>query len=145
MHRRAFTLAALAQLGLGAVASGDPMHRPINPTALSYAEAHEVTNPKRLVFISGQVPEAPDGTLPTAFKDQCRMVWRNIQAQLTAADMTLDDLAKITVFLSDRRYRHEHYEVRKEVLGDRAPAMTIIITGIYDERWLLEIEAIAAT
>jgi 2-iminobutanoate/2-iminopropanoate deaminase len=30
------------------------------------------------------------------------------------------------------------------VLGERAPALTVIITGIYDEAWLLEIEAIAA-
>jgi 2-iminobutanoate/2-iminopropanoate deaminase len=29
------------------------------------------------------------------------------------------------------------------VLGDHSPALTIIITGIYDEAWLLEIEAIA--
>jgi 2-iminobutanoate/2-iminopropanoate deaminase len=30
------------------------------------------------------------------------------------------------------------------VLGDRVIALTTIITGIFDERWLLEIEAIAA-
>lgn len=35
--------------------------------------------------------------------------------------------------------------MRAEVLGTHIlPAMTIIITGIYDEVWLLEIEAIAA-
>jgi 2-iminobutanoate/2-iminopropanoate deaminase len=48
--------------------------------------------------------------------------------------------------LSDRQYRQEAYEVRAEVLGTHIlPAMTIIITGIYDEAWLLEIEAIAAS
>lgn len=30
------------------------------------------------------------------------------------------------------------------VLGGHGPALTVIITGIYDEAWLLEIEAIAA-
>jgi hypothetical protein len=30
------------------------------------------------------------------------------------------------------------------VLGDRSPALTIVIAGIYDEAWLLEIEAVAA-
>jgi hypothetical protein len=30
------------------------------------------------------------------------------------------------------------------VLGSREPALTVIITGIFDEAWLLEIEAIAA-
>lgn len=34
--------------------------------------------------------------------------------------------------------------VRREVLKERTPALTIIITDIYDEAWLLEIEAIAA-
>ena len=58
--------------------------------------------------------------------------------------MTLDNLVKITTFLSDRRYCQENYEVRTEVLGERFPALTIIITGIFDEAWLLEIEAIAA-
>jgi hypothetical protein len=29
-------------------------------------------------------------------------------------------------------------------LGERTPAITIILAGIYDEAWLLEIEAVAA-
>ncbi len=29
-------------------------------------------------------------------------------------------------------------------LGCNAPALTVIITGIFDEKWLLEIEATAA-
>jgi enamine deaminase RidA (YjgF/YER057c/UK114 family) len=30
------------------------------------------------------------------------------------------------------------------VLGTRTPALTVLIAGIYDSDWLLEIEAIAA-
>jgi hypothetical protein len=30
------------------------------------------------------------------------------------------------------------------VLGQHAPALTVLIAGIFDEAWLLEIEAIAA-
>jgi 2-iminobutanoate/2-iminopropanoate deaminase len=67
-----------------------------------------------------------------------------VQAQLEAAGMSLDDLVKVTVFLSDRKYRQQNYEVRTEVLGARSPALTILIAGIYDEAWLLEIEAVAA-
>lgn len=120
------------------------MHRPINPTGLSYADAHEVTAGSRMVFISGQVPEDAKGHVPESFADQCRLTYDNIERQLKAAGMTLANLVKITVFLSDRKYRQGHYEVRKAVLGELSPAMTIIITGIYDEKWLLEIEAIAA-
>jgi enamine deaminase RidA (YjgF/YER057c/UK114 family) len=58
--------------------------------------------------------------------------------------MTLADLVEVTTYLSDRAYRAENSVIRQEVLGDHAPALTVIITGIYDEAWLLEIEAIAA-
>lgn len=58
--------------------------------------------------------------------------------------MSLDNLVKVTIFLADRRYRGENAEVRRAVLGKRTPALTIVIAGIYDEAWLLEIEAIAA-
>lgn len=119
-------------------------HRPINPTATSFAHAHEVTGASRLLFISGQVPEGENGQVPADFAGQCRLVWANIERQLASAGMSLDNLVKVTTFLSDRRYRQENYQVRKQVLGDRSPAVTIIITGIYDESWLLEIEAVAA-
>ena len=35
-------------------------------------------------------------------------------------------------------------EIRQEVLGSHAPGLTVIITGIFAEKWLLEIEATAA-
>ena len=38
----------------------------------------------------------------------------------------------------------ENRRVRQEVLGERSPALTVIVTGIFDERWLVEIEAVAA-
>jgi hypothetical protein len=34
--------------------------------------------------------------------------------------------------------------LRQEILGDRSPALTIVIAGIFDSAWLLEIEAVAA-
>lgn len=34
--------------------------------------------------------------------------------------------------------------VCREVLGGHSPALTVVIAGIFDEKWLLEIEAIAA-
>ena len=108
-----------------------------------YSQAVETTGTTRRLYISGQIPVARDGTLPASFADQARQVWANIEAQLAAAEMTLDHLVKVTVFLSDRAHILENREVRQEVLGDRAPALTVIIAGIFDEAWLLEIEAIA--
>lgn len=119
-------------------------NRAIDPSGLSYAQACLVVRPERLLFISGQVPADAEGKVPARFEDQCRLAWRNVESQLNAAGMKLTDLVKVTVFLSDRQYRAANAAVRKEVLGEHAPALTIIITGIYEEAWLLEIEAIAA-
>jgi 2-iminobutanoate/2-iminopropanoate deaminase len=72
------------------------------------------------------------------------LVWRNVFAQLGAAGMTLENLVKITIFLSSREFATLNREIRQEVLGAHRPALTVIITGIFDEKWLLEIEAVAA-
>jgi 2-iminobutanoate/2-iminopropanoate deaminase len=108
-----------------------------------YSQAVECTGSTRRLHISGQVPVAVDGTCPSGFDAQARMVWHNVEAQLTAAGMTVDHLVKVTIFLSDRKYAAENRAVRQSVLGSCAPAMTVIITGIFDEAWLLEIEATA--
>jgi enamine deaminase RidA (YjgF/YER057c/UK114 family) len=55
-----------------------------------------------------------------------------------------DNLVKVTIFLADRRVAMENRMVRQEVLGERAPALTVIVCDIFDEAWLLEIEAVAA-
>ena len=58
--------------------------------------------------------------------------------------MGLENIVKHTTFLANRKYRNENRQVRREVLGELRPALTVIITGIFDEAWLLEIEAVAA-
>lgn len=119
--------------------------RAIAPVAgLAYAQAFEVSGAQRLLFISGQTPEAPDGSVAADYRSQYRQAWANVESQLRAAGMTFDHLVKVTIYLSDRRYIEESRGLRAEVLGDRSPALTIIIAGIFDPAWLLEIEAIAA-
>lgn len=76
--------------------------------------------------------------------EQCELTWAHVEAQLRAAGMNLDNLVKVTTFLSSREFVVENRAVRQEVLGSRSPAVTVIITGIFDEAWLIEIEAIAA-
>ena len=114
------------------------------PVEGSYTQAVEVTGPSRWLYLFGQIPVAPDGSLPTDFTGQCDRVWDNIETQLAAAGMTLDNLVKVTTFLSDRRYALENREVRVRRLAGRQPALTVIVTGIFDEAWLVEIEAVAA-
>jgi 2-iminobutanoate/2-iminopropanoate deaminase len=122
-----------------------PINAPDAPQPLGgYVQAMEVTGATRTLYISGQIPQAADGSVPERFEDQARLVWENVIAQLHAADMTLDNLVKVTIFLSDRKYTADYRKVRQEVLQGRQIGLTTIITDIFDEKWLLEIEAIAA-
>jgi enamine deaminase RidA (YjgF/YER057c/UK114 family) len=114
------------------------------PAVGGYAQALEVTGAARTLYISGQVPVAADGSLAASFEEQCRQAWANVEAQLRAAGMGLDNLVKVTTFLADRDHAMENRKIRQQVLADRRIAVTVIIAGIFDERWLIEIEAIAA-
>lgn len=122
-----------------------PINAPDAPQPVGgYAQAMEVTNAARTLYISGQIPADANGAVPESFEDQARLCWANVIAQLRAADMTLDNLVKVTIFLSDRQYIADYRRVRMEVLQGRQVGLTTIITGIFDPKWLLEIEAIAA-
>lgn len=149
MQRREFcgssALALLAATLPASASNASPMKtRPINPTGYNYAEACEVSGFNRLLFVSGQVPADANDEVPSDYRDQYRLAWSNVERQLKAAGMTFDNLVKFTIFLSDRGLIAKSAGLRKEILGDREPAMTIVIAGIYDESWLLEIEAVAA-
>lgn len=109
-----------------------------------YSQAVEVSGAERLLFISGQIPESSNGAVPEGFPSQAKLVWHNLLAQLHAANMTTANLVKVTIFLSSRHLATANSEIRQEFLGAHAPALTVIITGIFDEKWLLEIEALAA-
>ena len=114
------------------------------PVEGSYPQAVEVTGASRWLYLSGQIPVAPDGSLAEDFTAPCEQVWDNIETQLAAAGMTLDNLVKVTTFLSDRRFALENREVRVRRLAGRQPALTVIVAGIFDQAWLVEIEAVAA-
>jgi enamine deaminase RidA (YjgF/YER057c/UK114 family) len=122
---------------------------PLNPAILpaaagNYTHGVQVDGAQRMVFVSGQVPWGNEhGRVPESFEAQCRMVWRNVLAVLSEASMGVRNLVKVTTYLSDRQYRAINSKIREEVLGDHAPALTIIICDIYAENWLLEIEAVA--
>ena len=109
-----------------------------------YSQALEIVGAQRLLFVSGQIPESAAGEIPADFPTQARLAWRNVLAQLEAADMSMANLVKVTVFLSSREFAMPNRVIRQEVLGSHSPALTVIIAGIFDERWLLEIEALAA-
>ncbi|OCJ11699.1 enamine deaminase RidA [Rhizobium sp. AC27/96] len=109
-----------------------------------YAQAVKLENFEKLLFVSGQIPMTSDDKLPEGFQAQARQAWLNVDAQLKAAGMSKADIVKVTVFLADRQHTMENREIRAEYLGTLTPAMTVVIAGIFDTAWLLEVEVIAA-
>lgn len=109
-----------------------------------YVNALQVDGASRLLFISGQVPQTRNGHVPESIEDQCRLAWANLTAALEEAGMDVTNLVKVTTFLADRHHATVNTAVRNDVLGGHQPALTVIVTGIWDPAWLVEIEAMAA-
>jgi 2-iminobutanoate/2-iminopropanoate deaminase len=57
--------------------------------------------------------------------------------------MTLDNLVKITTILPNLGDLGAAWEARSAVLGDRRPASTLIVGGLANPSWKIEIEGIA--
>ena len=111
--------------------------------AASFAQAVEVSGAGRTLYLSAQIATDTDGNTPEDFAEQARLAWNNVVAQLRAADMTLDNLVKVTIYLADRRYVADHRKVRLEVLQGRQIGLTTIFAGLFDEKWLIAIDAVA--
>jgi enamine deaminase RidA (YjgF/YER057c/UK114 family) len=104
----------------------------------------ELKQHRRLLFISGQVPEKSDGTVPEGFEAQCEQAWRNVREVLAAAGLGVEHLVKVTTFLTDRSQVVTNRAIRRAMLGEHQPALTVVVVETVDSKWLLEIEAIAA-
>ena len=110
-----------------------------------YAHGVEVPAAARTLHVSGQVGVDGDGrTVEGGFDAQCRQAIANLERVLAAAAMTLADIVKITVFLTGREDLPRLRDVRLDRLAV-APAVTVVIVaGLHDPEWLVEIEAVAA-
>ncbi len=108
-----------------------------------YSQAVEVTGASRTLYVSGQVGMDVSGTVPPDVGAQSRLVWANIVAQLRAADMTLDNVVKIVTILPDHADLAASRVGRAEALGERKPASTLIIGGLANPAWKIEVEVIA--
>ncbi|QBD81154.1 RidA family protein [Ktedonosporobacter rubrisoli] len=122
-------------------------HNPAQVTAPigGYSHGLEVKAGARLLFISGQIPETPDGYVPQQFAEQCRAIWNNIFAILQSAGMDKEHLVKVITFLTDASQVQANSEIRQQLLGDCHPALTVMIAQTLQSEWLLEIEAVAAS
>jgi 2-iminobutanoate/2-iminopropanoate deaminase len=119
------------------------LHVPVNhPEAIGYT--HAVETPGPLLFISGQTPKRPDGgPVATSPEDQLRQTYTNLRNVLETAGLGFEHLVHVRVFLASRRYAPALTKVRREMLGEHEPGITVVICGIYNEDWVAEIEAVA--
>ena len=112
--------------------------------ASKYTQAVEVTGATRTLYVSGQVPADTQGNIPDDLATQCRLAWENVAAQLRAAGMTLDDIVKVTTILPDHSSLPASRVARDAVLQHRRPASTLIVGGLANPAWKIEVEIIAA-
>ncbi len=118
------------------------LNAPDAPSPGAYSQAVEVTGVSRTLYISGQVGAELDGSVPEDVTAQVRLAWKSLVAQL-AAGMGLDNLVKVTTIVPDAASIPATRTVRAEVMGTRRPASTLIVGGLANPAWKVEIEGIA--
>src|SRR5437867_4211049 len=97
------------------------------------------------IYVAGQLPYDKDGTLiGPDIKSQARRCLHNIQRVVETGGGTMDDVVKVTVFVTDVRYREAYAEARGEFFKANVPASTLVqISNLSVPGALIEIEAIA--
>jgi 2-iminobutanoate/2-iminopropanoate deaminase len=115
---------------------------PDAPQAIGpYSQAITAGN---LVFCSGQIPLTPDGALIEGdVAAQTRQVLTNLQAVLTAAGSSLDQVVKTTVFLADMGDFAAMNAVYAEFFPANPPARSTVQVARLPRDARVEIEAIA--
>ena len=110
-----------------------------------YVHALEVRGAERLLFVAGTMGLRPDGVPGSSLAEQLDLIWSNIRAILASADMTVDNIVRLTSYLRDACYADANAEARGAALGGRALPTTAIVAETLDSAWLVEIEVIAAS
>lgn len=115
---------------------------PNAPQAIGpYSQAIQLGN---LVFCSGQIPLQLDGTLEGGdVAAQTRQVLTNLQALLVAANSSLAQVVKTTVFLKDMNDFAAMNSVYGEFFKDTPPARSTVEVARLPRDVRVEIEAIA--
>jgi enamine deaminase RidA (YjgF/YER057c/UK114 family) len=122
-----------------------------NPPELSapfarYSHAVEIATPGRLLFASGQLGLAKDGTLPPDCAGQCAVIFRHLDAILASAGMGRGQVVRINAFVTAREEMRAYMDARDAWLaGVEPPASTlVIVSGFTRPEFKVEIEIVAA-
>ncbi|CAN5607653.1 RidA family protein [soil metagenome] len=100
----------------------------------------------RTVYVSGQVSMDAEGNVVGEgdAKAQTEKVLDNVSVVLEEAGGSLDDVVKVTVFITDMGMYEEVHEVRRRHFGEPYPASSMVeVSALIDPRLLGEVEAVA--
>ena len=111
----------------------------------NYSQAIEVPANCRLVTVSGQVGVDCHGKLATDERGQHRQTWLNLLAILKSQGLGPADVVEVTAYVTSHSGVALYRAVRDEMLDGAKPASTLlIITGLADPAWQVEIAVTAA-
>lgn len=118
--------------------------RNIYPATPDYAHAIEVIAPGRLLHVSGTMGLDHAGRAAESLEAQLTLIWSNLKTILASADMSVDNVVRVTSYLTDRAQVEANQQARLEALGGRAVPTTAIVVKTLRDDWLVEIEIVAA-
>ena len=100
-----------------------------------------------MVFVRGQVGQDLDTAVNVGVGDaaaQAEQAMKNIQQLLTEAGAKLEHICKITIYLTDPRFREAVYRTVGKWLRGVYPVSTgIVVAGLARPEWLVEIDVTA--
>ena len=97
------------------------------------------------LFVSGHVATDSSGALVGEgdAEAQSRQIMDNIRGVVTAAGGKMEDVAKITCFITDIAYYPGYSKVRAETWPKDPPASsTVVVSALVRPEFLVEVEAI---
>jgi enamine deaminase RidA (YjgF/YER057c/UK114 family) len=94
------------------------------------------------VLVSGTTPIWPDGCCDPDPEAQVRRCFEIIAAALAELGSSLDQVVRTRMFITDPGDAEAVGRGHLEALGSAAPAATmVVVAGLLDPRWKVEIEA----
>ena len=112
---------------------------------LGFSQAWRVDGARSVIFIAGQTPLTPDGSLVAGdFEAQARQVYQNLGTVLQQAGATFEAIVKLTVFVTDISKLADHRRVKAEFIHGEQPASSAIeVSSLAVPGMQIEVEAIA--
>jgi 2-iminobutanoate/2-iminopropanoate deaminase len=109
-----------------------------------YVHAMEVRSPARFLYVAGTMGLDERGVAGKTLAEQLELVWSNIRTILASADMTVDNIVRLTSYLRDPAYAEENAKARVKALNGRIIPTIGIVAQTLSSDWLVEIEVVAA-